>query len=66
MDHFLESEDNLNYTFYTVGTSEKDYDILIEVKNKIKEKSPYTFFPNFLNLDAANAYTESFVKCLKK
>jgi GMP reductase len=54
---------NKNLAFYSIGTSQKDTEKLIEVFNQIKKFNYPT--PNIC-LDVANGYTEQFVKIARK
>jgi len=48
-----------DYTFYTMGILDKDIEKLKEVKNRVEEKTLFTF-PKMLCVDAANGYTFNF------
>lgn len=54
---------NKNLVFYSVGTSQKDIDKLLEITNFLK--THHYEIPN-LCLDVANGYTEQFVKTAHK
>jgi GMP reductase len=50
-----------NYTFYTVGTSNDDFEKLKKLQISLGND-----FPKFLCIDVANGYLESFTKIIKK
>lgn len=65
VDFFKDNEDIWNYVFYTLGTSDDDLSKLLEVAEQLKCYIP-TNFPRMLCLDAANGYTGTFAKGLKR
>lgn len=66
VDFFVTNPNLWDYVFYTVGSGIADLEKLRAVSLKIKALMPDAIFPQFICIDVANGYQESFVETVKQ
>lgn len=62
VEFFTENPEILQYTMYTVGIGEVDYQKIKQVQRELDSDD----FPYFLNIDVANGYMQCFIDTVEK
>ena len=65
-DFFVANKVANNRVFYSMGSNKEDLEKLRKVVFLVRDRPNYSYFPDLLMIDVANAYCESFVDFVKK